>query len=32
MMPPLMGLMAWAAAHHAQIKQARQDFAEQAAA
>lgn len=32
MMPPLMGLMAWAAAHHAQIKQARLHYAEQAAA
>lgn len=28
MMPPLMGLMKWAADHHAQIREARSDFAE----
>ncbi|MFT4077346.1 MAG: helix-turn-helix domain-containing protein [Asticcacaulis sp.] len=28
MMPPLMGLMAWASDHHAQIRLARQAFAE----
>ena len=28
MMPPLMGLMKWAADHHAQIREARSDFAD----